>query len=90
MRYKKDITVFLNSHLDDMVEDHFEVWQDRYYRMSNEDVYWDICNNFDFSADIDYIQTELDRELTSDEQEYFIFRFERTAKKNFYKRGYRW
>lgn len=90
MRYKKDITVFLNSHLDDIIEDHFEVWKDRYYRMSNEDVYWELCNNYDFSADIDYIQNELDRELTSDEQEYFISRFERTAKKNFYKRGYRW
>lgn len=90
MRYKADFTRYLKRHLDDMVEDHLEVWKDRYYRMSAEDVYWELCNNYDFSADLDYVQDQLGRELSRDEQEYFMSKFERTAKKNFYKRGYRW
>lgn len=85
MRFKKDFENFLKYRLESIIEDHFEVWKDRYYRMSARDVFYDLQINYDFSADLEYVSEELGRELSLDEQSYFIDKFEKTAYKIFYK-----
>jgi len=87
MRIKKDFAKFLEEHLYDIVEDHLSIWKDRYYRLCLKEILFDLHINYDYSADLEYISEELNRELTSNEQAYFINCFEKTVKANFYENG---
>lgn len=79
-----DLKTFLREHLDSMVDDHYEVWKDQYYRKSKDQVEYMLSVGYDFSGDIDYVESELERELTDDEKEYFIECFTKALVDNFY------
>lgn len=85
MRYKQDLVNFLGDNLLAMVESHFELWKDHYFRMTDKDVLFQLTNNYDFSGDLEYVADCLHRELTTDEQSYIITCFENCAYRSFYK-----
>ena len=79
-----DLAVFLRDNLDSMADSHLDDWHERYYRKSREQVESDLDISYDFSADIDYVESELNRELTDDEKEYFIEQYTKAIVDNFY------
>lgn len=81
---KDDLKTFLRDNLESMAESHLDDWQERYYRKSKEQVESDLDINYDFSADIEYVEHELNRELDDDEKEYFIEQYEKAIVDNFY------
>lgn len=84
MKLKQDFKDFLAEHLESMADDHLETWKDRYYRKSKREIEIDLDINYDFSADIDSVENELERELTDGEKDYFITRFERAILNQLY------
>lgn len=84
MRYKKDLTDFIKHNLESIVEEHFEIFKDRYYRKSKSDVIYDLKYNYDMSSELETVQNELNRDLTINEQSYYIDQFYKMASKIFY------
>lgn len=84
MEYNNDLLTFMRDNLRDMAESHLESWAERYYRKSAEMVESDLSINYDFSADVECVENELNRELTDDEKEYFIEQYTKTIVDNFY------
>lgn len=85
MRIKKDLSRFIKENIEYMVESHLDIWKDRYYRMRLSDIINELGINFDYSGDLEYVSEAIGREITLDEQCYYIKMFERTLKKEFYK-----
>ena len=81
---KDDLKSFLRDNLDSMVDDHFEVWREQYYRKSKEQVDYILRVGYDFSGDIEWVENELERELTDSEKEYFVETFTKALVDNFY------
>ena len=91
MRMKQDLVNFLGDNLESIVDDHLELWKDRYYRLTLKEVLYELHINYDYSADLEYISEALGRELSSNEQCYWINCFEKAVKTLFYKGGnYGW
>lgn len=87
MRIKKDLKEFIENHLDSIIEDHFDCWKDRYYRLTATDVYNDLVSCYDFSGELESVEYNLGRKLSSSEQAYYIGLFEKTAYYLFHKKG---
>ena len=85
MRIKKDLSRFVRNNIESIVENHLECWQQRYYRMRLSDIINDLGINYDYSGDLEYVSEEIGRDLTLDEQCYYMRMFERTLKREFYK-----
>ena len=81
---KDDLKSFLRDNLDSMVDDHFEAWREQYYRKSKEQVDYILRVGYDFSGDIEWVENELERELTDSEKEYFVETFTKALVDNFY------
>lgn len=81
---KKDFAEIVHNQLDDAVEYHLETWMNRYYRKTADAVVEDIALNYDFSADIEYFETTLERKLDDDEKEEYVRLFLETVRQNFY------
>lgn len=82
--WKQDFLDWLFLHKESFVDDHLNFWADRYYRHTLEYIENDLSVNYDWSCDIEWCETELDRELSDDEKEYFIEYFTRQIVDNFY------
>lgn len=87
MRIKKDLKEFIENNLDSIIEDHFDMWKDRYYRLTATDVYNDLVSNYDFSGELESVEYNLNRKLSLNEQAYYIGLFQKTAYYLFHKRG---
>lgn len=81
---KKDFMQVVCEQLDEAVEYHLENWMDRYYRKTADAVVEDIALNYDFSADIEYFETALERKLDDDEKEEYVRLFLDRVRVNFY------
>ena len=75
---------YVEQNLNHLAYDHIETWKDRYWRKSLAEIESDLQINFDFSADIDDVETTIERELTDDEKEDFEQRFIKAVLDNFY------
>ena len=71
----KDFLNYLDEYLAEMVLDHLNTWKDRYWLKTIETIQDDIRCNYDFLCDFDSIESQLNRELTDDEKEYYIQEF---------------
>ena len=72
---KQDFLDYLNEYLAEIVLDHLNTWKDRYWLKTIESIQYDIKCNYDFSADFDDIESQLNRKITDDEKEYYIQEF---------------
>ena len=61
---KQDFLDFLDEFLSEIVLDHLNTWKEN-----------DIKYNYDFSADFDSIESQLNRKLTENEKEYYVQEF---------------
>lgn len=77
---------YLQNYLEDIIEDHLDIWEEKYFRKSLEDIEFDLRTNYDFSCEIEKIERKLGRELSYDECQNFKEEFIQAIKRNFYKR----
>lgn len=84
METKEDLQDYIDNRLPDIIDDHLEVYKDRYYRKSLDDVVCDVKYNYDMSCEIESLEDELKRKITTDERTYFENQFVECLKKNFY------
>ena len=75
---------YIEQNLNDLADDHIETWKDRYWRKSLAEIESDLQINYDFSADIECVETAIERELTDDEKEDFVQCFIKAVLDNFY------
>lgn len=87
MRIKKDLKEFIKNHLDDIIKDHFDIWKDKYYRLTATDVYNELVSCYDFSGELENVEYNLNRKLSLNEQSYYIRLFQKTAYYLFHKKG---
>ena len=80
-RIKKDLQKYLQDNLQDLADEHLDMWADRYAKMGIKAVAYDLSVNYDFSADFESVEQEIGRPLTSDEQQIFIKKFIAMIKK---------
>lgn len=75
---------YIEQNLNDIADDHIETWKDRYWRKSLAEIESDLQIAYDFSADIESVETAIERELTEDEKDDFEQRFIKAVLDNFY------
>lgn len=81
---KEDFKKLIDDYMVDVVEGHLEVWKDRYYRKSLDGVIRDLLVNYDWSADYDWVENQLKREIDDDEKEVFQKAFIKTIRMRYY------
>lgn len=72
------------QYLKDMAESHIECWKDRYFRKSKSSIRFDLQMNHDNCLEIERVQEDLGRELTSKEQDTVVSKFISAVVKNIY------
>lgn len=63
----QDLLDWLESWTQSFVDDHLDIWKDRYYRRTPEWIEYDLSVNYDWSSDIEWISEQLDRKLCEEE-----------------------
>ena len=75
---------WLETHTDSFVDDHLETWKDHYYRHSLDYIENELKLNYDWSGDIEWCETGLNRELTDEERDYLVNYFTEKVVNDFY------
>ena len=83
----QDLLDWLEDWTTGFIDDHLETWKERYYRMMAEQVEYDLSINYDWSADLEWAEQDIGRELNDDEKEYFVAYFTKAISENFYRKG---
>lgn len=75
MKLKADFKNFLYENIEGMAESHIEAWKDRYFGYSIQRLKTDLTINHDVSLELEMATYELKRELTTNEEQVLINRF---------------
>ena len=80
----KDYISSIKKTLDNLIESHTELFKDRYYCKTKKEVEFDLNVNHDLSCDIDFIKSEIGRELSQDEYTDFEKKFNKGVLKKIF------
>lgn len=72
---RQDLRDYFENNLDDLVQEHLQLWRDRYATMGTSAIIYDLKINYDFSADYETVEQEIGREMTDNEKMLFEQKF---------------
>ena len=75
---------YIEQNINDLADDHIETWKNLYWRKTLAEIENYLQISYDFSGDIEYVETAIGRELTDDEIYDFQQRFIKAVLDNFY------
>lgn len=81
---KQDFLDWIKENEESLIEDHLDIWKDRYYRKKPEQIEFDLSINYDWSSDIEWCEDNLNRKLDDEERDYFIQYFTKQIPERFY------
>lgn len=81
---KQDFLDWIEENEESLIEDHLDIWKDRYYRKKPEQIEFDLSYNYDWSSDVEWCENDLGRELDDEERDYFIQYFTKQIPERFY------
>ena len=84
MRIKKDLKNFVENELESLVCGHIEAWWGHYVGMSVNEASYELDVNYDWRAEFQEIESDLKRELSSNEENYILQKYLKLFKKNYY------
>ena len=83
---KQDFLDWIEENEEALIEDHLDVWKDKYYRRTAEWVEYALGIDYDWSGDIEWCENDLGRKLDDEEKEYFAQYFTKQIPERFYLR----
>lgn len=81
---KQDFLDWIEENEESLIEDHLDIWKDRYYRKKPEQIEFDLSYNYDWSSDVEWCEDNLNRKLDDEERDYFIQYFTKQIPERFY------
>lgn len=81
---KQDFLDWIKENEESLIEDHLDIWKDRYYRKKPEQIEFDLSYKYDWSSDVEWCEDDLNRKLDDEERDYFIQYFTKQIPERFY------
>ena len=74
-----DVIEYMNKNASDMAESHLEAWKDRHNKQTKSELNTDLYINHDPSLQIEEVEENINRKLTSDEYDYVKEKFNKAV-----------
>lgn len=81
---RRDFKEFIDEEIDNMAENHIELWAERYARQTLENIEYDLRVNHDISCEIEFAEDMLGRELSDEEYDELEDEFIKAVLRNYF------